>query len=134
MSLNRVTVIGRLGKDPEVKNTTNGSMAANFSLAVNEKWGAGDKKQERTEWIKCVCFGKTAELVSKYASKGRQIYVEGRLQTRSWDGKDGNKQYATEVVVSSVVFLGDGSGRSVGAVPDDMPPPAPINNEDDIPF
>lgn len=110
-SLNKCCFIGNLGRDPEVKFTTGGQPVANFSIACNEAWtDKSGEKQERVEWIRLVAFGKLAELVQRYVTKGKQIYVEGRMQTRQYE-KDGEKRYATEVVASSVVFLGGGEKR-----------------------
>jgi single-strand DNA-binding protein len=113
MSLNRVMIIGRLGKDPEVRYTSGGMAVANFSMATSENWNdKNGQKQERTEWHNVVVWGKQAENCGKYLSKGRQAYVEGRLQTRSWDDKDGNKRYTTEIVAKTVQFIGGQAGAS----------------------
>lgn len=156
--VNKVILVGNLGKDPEVRYTPGGQAVANFTIATNENWtDKQGQKQERTEWHRIVVWGKAAELCGEYLSKGRQVYVEGRLQTREWTNKEGAKQYTTEVVanpVGGVVFLAGGdrggqgrsSGRSGGGAPaDDFggPPPgldegpsggAPKGAEDDIPF
>jgi single-strand DNA-binding protein len=137
VSVNSCTFIGNLGSDPDVKYTPTGTCVANFSIAVNEKWTSKDgQKQERTEWIRCSAFGKTAELCGKYLAKGRQVYVQGRMQTRSWeDKKSGEKKYATEIVIDKVEFLGGGKGDK--REEDGPPPPvtgggAPM--DDDVPF
>jgi single-strand DNA-binding protein len=92
-SVNKVIVVGNLGKDPETRYTPGGQAVANFTVATNESFtDKGGQKQERTEWHRIVCFGKLAELCKEYLSKGRQVYLEGRLQTRQWDDKDGNKR------------------------------------------
>lgn len=107
MSVNRVFILGRLGQDPEVKHTPSGSAVANFSVATSEAWtDKSGQKQERTEWHRVVVWGKLAELCGQYLSKGRQVYLEGKLQTRSWDDKEGNKRYTTEVQASTVQFIG----------------------------
>jgi single-strand DNA-binding protein len=94
--VNKVILIGRLGGDPEVRYTTNGGAVANFNLATNENWtDKNGQKQERTEWHRVVIWGKMAELCGQYLSKGRQAFVEGRLQTREWNDKEGNKRYTT---------------------------------------
>jgi single-strand DNA-binding protein len=116
MSVNKVLLIGRLGNNPEIRYTNTGTAVANFNLATSESWN--DKqgaKQERTEWHRVVVWGKLAELCEKYLAKGRQCFVEGRLQTRSWDDKDGNKRYTTEIVASTVQFLGAAAGAGAGA-------------------
>lgn len=111
--VNKVILIGRLGGDPEVRYTTNGGAVANFNLATNENWtDKNGQKQERTEWHRVVIWGKMAELCGQYLSKGRQAYVEGRLQTREWNDKEGNKRYTTEIVAQSVQFLGGPGERT----------------------
>lgn len=114
MSLNKVQLIGNLGQDPELKHTQSNEPVCNFSLATSEKWtDKNNQKQERTEWHRVVVWGKQAETCSQYLSKGRQVYVEGKLQTRDYEDKDGIKRYTTEVVVSGfggqVQFLGGGN-------------------------
>ena len=136
MSLNKVQLIGRLGQDPESKNV-NGNTVTKLSVATSENWtDKSGQRQEKTEWHKVVVWGKTAENVAKYLSKGRQVYVEGRLQTRSWDDKEGKKCYATEVVASTVQFLGDNPNKRGGNVPpgygDDQPPS--FDEGEPIPF
>jgi single-strand DNA-binding protein len=129
--LNKVMLIGNLGKDPEVRYTQGGQAVANFSLATNESWtDKAGQKQERTEWHRIVVWGKAAELCGEYLSKGRQVYIEGKLQTREWTNKEGQKQYSTEVVASpvgGVVFLGGGDRKPGGARAggDDFGPPPP---------
>lgn len=113
--LNKVMAIGNLGKDPEVRYTPGGQAVGNFSIAVNESWtDKAGQKQERTEWLRIVAWGKLAELCAEYLAKGRQVYVEGRLQTRDWKDKDGAAKQTTEVVASSIVFLGGGAGKGNG--------------------
>lgn len=113
MSVNKVILLGRLGQDPELKYTPGGSPVCNFSLATTESWtDKGGQKQEKTEWHRVVVWGKLAELCNQYLAKGRQAFLEGRLQTRSWDDKDGNKRYTTEILASTVQFIG---GASAGA-------------------
>jgi single-strand DNA-binding protein len=107
MSVNKVTILGRLGSDPEVKYLPSGQAVCNFSVATSEAWA--DKtgnKQERTEWHRIVVWGKLAESCSTYLSKGKQVYLEGALQTRSWEDKSGKKLYTTEVVAKTVQFIG----------------------------
>src|SRR6188768_2502111 len=115
MSVNKVILVGRLGQDPELKNTPGGAAVCNFSVATNEAWtDKSGQKQERTEWHRIVVWGKKAEVCSKYLSKGRQVYVEGRLRTRTWEDKEGGKRYTTEVVANDVQFLGSGGGGGGG--------------------
>jgi single-strand DNA-binding protein len=112
-SVNKVILIGNLGSDPEVRYTPSGSAVANFNIATNESWkDKNGQDQDRTEWHKIVVWGKQAENCGEYLSKGRTVYIEGRLQTRSWDDKEGNKRYTTEIVANTVQFLGGGGGRN----------------------
>ena len=108
-SVNKVILVGNLGRDPEVRYTPSGQAVANFTVATNEAWtDKAGQKQERTEWHRVVVWGKSAENCGEYLSKGRQVFVEGRLQTREWTNKEGAKQYTTEIVanpVGGVVFL-----------------------------
>lgn len=107
MSVNKVILLGRLGQDPELKYTPGGSPVCNFSMATTESWtDKAGQKQEKTEWHRIVVWGKLAELCNQYLSKGRQAFVEGRLQTRTWDDKDGNKRYTTEIQAATVQFIG----------------------------
>jgi single-strand DNA-binding protein len=146
--VNKVILIGNLGADPEMKYTAGGTAMCKFRLATSEQFRDRDgNNQERTEWHKVVVWAKLAEICGQYLSKGRQVYVEGSLQTRSWDDQDGNKRFMTEVVAREVQFLGSGgpgggSGAGSGSGPSGGggggggqdfggPPPAP---EDDIPF
>lgn len=107
MSLNKVMIIGNLGADPEMRYTPNGDAITNFNVAVNESWTSNGEKKERTEWVRVVCWNKLAETTAQYLTKGRQVFVEGRLQTRSWEDQSGQKRYSTEVVASTVRFLGE---------------------------
>lgn len=108
MSVNKVILLGRLGQDPELKFTPSGAAVCNFSLATSESWTdkTSGQKQERTEWHRITVWGKLAELCNQYLSKGRQAFVEGALQTRQWDDKDGNKRYTTEIKATAVQFIG----------------------------
>jgi single-strand DNA-binding protein len=113
MSVNKVILLGRLGQDPELKYTPSGSAVANFSIATSDNWvDKSGQKQEKTEWHRIVVWGKLAELCNQYLSKGRQVFVEGKLQTRSWDDNNGNKRYTTEINANTVQFIG---GREQGA-------------------
>jgi len=111
--LNKVILIGNLGRDPEIRYTQQGLAVVNFPIATTEVWTDRNtgERQEKTEWHRIVVFGKQAETCEKYLSKGRQVYLEGRLQTRSWE-KEGQTQYTTEIVVSNVIFLGSRDGGS----------------------
>jgi single-strand DNA-binding protein len=105
-SLNKVMIIGNLGKDPELSYTASGDAVTKFSVAANETWTKDGQKQERTEWFNVVCWRKLAETCAEYLSKGRQVYVEGKLQTRTYE-QDGQTKYFTEVVADQVRFLGE---------------------------
>ncbi|MEK6772688.1 MAG: single-stranded DNA-binding protein [Bdellovibrionota bacterium] len=111
--INKVILVGRLGADPEVKTISQGQTVAKLSVATSESWtGKDGQKQERTEWHKVTVWGKLAEICGKHLSKGRQVYVEGKLQTRSWEDQQGQKKYATDIVASTVQFLGAATERS----------------------
>ena len=115
MSVNKVVILGRLGADPEIRYTPSGVAVANFNMATTESWtDKSGTKQDRTEWHRIVVWGKLGELCNQYLSKGRQAFIEGKLQTRSWEGKDGSKRYTTEIVGSNVQFIG-GANAGTGA-------------------
>ena len=142
-SLNKVQLIGHLGKDPEVKFMQSGQAMAKFSLATNRVWDKDGQKQEKTDWHNIVIFGKLAEVAGQWLSKGKQVYLEGRLETRNYD-KDGQKHYMTEVIVSEMIMLGGGSreggsggGSGGGGGGDSQPEPSYNGTQtppDDIPF
>jgi len=118
MSVNKVILLGRLGQDPELKYTPGGSAVCNFSLATTEAWtDKQGQKQEKTEWHRIVVWGKLAELCNQYLAKGRQAFLEGRLQTRSWDDKEGNKRYTTEILASTVQFIGGATASNNSQAP-----------------
>ena len=111
--INKVILIGRLGADPEVRTVSENNTVARLSLATSETWNdRNGQKQERTEWHRVVVWGKLADICGKFLSKGRQVYVEGRLQTRSWEDQQGNKKYTTEIVANVVQFLGSSSSMA----------------------
>ena len=115
--VNKVILIGNLGRDPELRYTQSGQAVANFTLATTETWNKREGgRDERTEWHRIVAWGRTAELCAQYLSKGRTVYIEGRLQTREWENREGQKQKTTEIVAVSVQFLGGprGSGEGQG--------------------
>lgn len=138
-NVNKVIVLGNLGAKPELKYLPSGQAVCEMRIATSETYtDKNDQKQERTEWHRVVVWGKTAENCAKYLDKGRQVYVEGRLQTRSWDNKEGVKQYMTETVANQVVFLSGGGQREErptggGGAPAAAGDPA-FGGEDDIPF
>lgn len=156
--INKVILVGNLGQDPEIRYTADGRPIANFSIATSESWkdkNSGEKR-EKTEWHRVVVFGKLAEICGEYLSKGRQVYIEGKLQTRKWQGQDGQDRYTTEVVIDSfngtMQMLGTREGGGGGSRPaapaagggsgggghqqDQGYPQQPYQNdkEDDIPF
>lgn len=136
--LNKVMLIGNVGKDPEMRYTANGKAVTTFTIACNRTYTSPDgERREETDWFDIVTWEKLAELCSQFLQKGRQAYVEGRLQTRSWEGQDGQKRYRTEVVASAVLFLGSGGGGSGGAARaerfDDAGSGPPVD-PDDLPF
>ena len=146
MSLNKVMLIGNLGKDPELRFTPSGRAVARFSLATSESWtDQQGQKQDRTEWHNVVVWGKQAESCGQYLSKGRQVFIEGSIRSRQYDDKEGQKRYITEVIAQRVQFLGggrgDGAGRGAsggggggGGGGGEDAPPAPLPEDDDIPF
>jgi len=138
--VNKVIIVGRLGQDPELKNVGNGQSVARLNIATSEQWtGKDGQKQERTEWHRVVVWGKQAENCAKHLSKGRQVYVEGRLQTRQWEDQGGQKRYTTEIVASTVQFLGAGGERSTQNTSNedahqDFGPEPQFDAADEIPF
>lgn len=148
-TVNKVILIGRLGRDPEMRYTSSGTAVVNFSLATNHFMKDQDgNNNEQTEWHNVVAFGRVAEVAGEYLSKGRLVYVEGRLQTRSWDDQNGQKRYKTEIVCSNLQLLG-GKGESGSGPEDEMSEPeatadqsktdeepatAKAEEEDDLPF
>ena len=141
--VNKVIIVGRLGSDPEVKTVGSGNTVTRLSVATSESWTDKEgQKQERTEWHRIVVWGKLAELCGKYLSKGRQVYVEGSLETRSWEDQQGVKKYTTEVKAKSVQFLGAAANTDgqhtlpvESAIPKGTPNEAPTFDENqEIPF
>jgi single-strand DNA-binding protein len=143
-SVNKVILVGNLGRDPELRYTQSGQAVANFTIATTERFSTRDgDRQERTEWHRIVTWGKTAELCAQYLAKGRSVYLEGRLQTREWEDKFFNDTATTEITAQTVQFLGgrgggSGSGSGTGGAAsgsgggfDEGPTPPP---SDDIPF
>jgi len=147
-TVNKVILIGRLGKDPEMRYTSSGTAVVNFSLATNHFMKDQDgNNSDQTEWHQVVAFGRTAEVASEYLNKGKLVYIEGRLQTRSWDDQNGQKRYKTEVVCSNLQLLGSkGDSELPQEETPEMEKPIESNNEkeskttasaeeeDDLPF
>jgi len=147
MDLNKVMIIGRLTRDPEVRTTPTGTSVANFAVATNFSWkDQSGNKQDRTEYHDVVAWRKLAEIIGQYVKKGSKIYIEGRLETRSWDDQEGNKKYRTEIIADNMIMLdskGSGGGSPSGAPfpsgnqANDLPPAPPADDEirvEDIPF
>jgi len=139
--INKVILIGNLGRDPELRYTQSGQPVATFSLATSENWTdkTSGEKVEKTEWHRVVVWGRTAELCSQYLAKGRTAYIEGRLQTRDWEDKEGQKRSTTEINAQTVQFLGGPRSQSAGGQPADGPSEsremgAPPAAGDDVPF
>lgn len=146
MDLNRVTVLGRLTRDPEVRSTTTGKSVANITIATGRVWtDTAGQRQEKTEFHNCVLWGKLADIASQYLGKGRRVYAEGRLETRDWTGQDGVKRYRTEIIVDNLIMLDSPRGAG-GVAPatqatpanDMTAPPTDVVEEEikveDIPF
>jgi len=153
--VNKAILIGHLGRDPEIRYSPNGAAVANVSMATTESWRdkQSGEQQEKTEWHRVVFFGRLAEIVGEYLKKGSQVYVEGRIQTRKWQDKEGNDRYTTEIVANEMQMLGGRGGSGAGSAAEDQsqdaapararggaatgsPQPAGPSEEldDDIPF
>jgi single-strand DNA-binding protein len=144
--LNKAMLIGNLGADPEIRYTASGMAVANFNIATSETWtGKDGQKETRTEWHRIVAFDRLGEICGEYLTKGKQVYIEGKIQTRQWEDRDGNKRYTTEIVARDMVMLGSrdeagggsrrpSSGRQ--SAPQDIPenPYPDSQDDDDIPF
>lgn len=140
-SINKAILIGHVGKQPEIRYTQGGAPVANFSLATNEYWTSNTgEKQSRTEWHKIVAWAKLAEVCQEYVQKGSYLYVEGRIQTRSYDDRDGVKRYVTEIRAFEIGLLdrrpGGGMEAAGGEPPIDSLPPEPSSGggDDEVPF
>jgi single-strand DNA-binding protein len=143
MTVNKVILIGNLGADPEIRFTNSGLAVTKFSIATSERWGNKEGgREERTEWHRVVAFGKLAETCGKWLSKGRQVFVEGRIQTREWEDRDGIKRWSTDIVANDVRFLGRAGDKEQSAADapsnsQDSPHPQEDSSsppDDDIPF
>ena len=147
MSVNKAILLGRLGKDPELRYTPSGKAVTSFPLATTERWtGQDGQKNETTTWHNIVVWGRQAEVIKEYLSKGREVYLEGRISNRSYDDKDGNKRYVSEVVVQNFSFVGsraeaggdaaapDAGPSQVPPAGDAEPPAGTAGDDDDLPF
>ncbi len=135
--INKVILLGNLGKDPEVRQTQTGSMVTNITIATNETWKDKDgKQQEQTEWHKVVFFGRLAEVVAQYLKKGAKVYVEGKINTKKWKDKNGNDQYTTQITASEMQMLDGASGeKSVQSNAIESPRQSLVSiEEENIPF
>lgn len=140
--VNKVILLGNLGRDPEIRNLESGARVASFSLATNRTYKSQEgKKVDETEWHNVVLWGNLADLAEKFLAKGRQVYIEGRIRTRQWEDKEGQKRYTTEIVGENMTFVGGGRDQRDDAPPppsdDDAPDTQPGNNQqegDDLPF
>jgi len=137
-SLNKVQIIGNLGKDPEIRYTNDNKAIANLTVATTESWNSKDgDRQDKTEWHRCVVFGKLAEVIEKYLKKGSKVYLEGKLQTRKWEDKDGQERYTTEIVLngfgSQMVMLG-ANGQPLSDQAGDQVVSNEPDFDNDIPF
>lgn len=134
-SVNKVILIGNLGADPELRHTPSGQAVATLRIATNEVWkDKNGQDQERTEWHRVIVWGKMGERCAEYLAKGRPVYIEGRLQTREWMDKEGNKRYTTEIIASTVQFLGSAGGEKKSFSEVSEPAPSGMNLDEDIPF
>ena len=134
--INKAILIGNLGANPEVRYTQAGTPVASFNLATSETWVKDGKKNEKTEWHRIVVFDRLAEVCGEYLSKGSKVYIEGKIQTRQWDDKDGNKRYTTEIVAREMKMLSPKGGGDHPATSRDEepPPPEPTSMGEDVPF
>ncbi|HUU80657.1 MAG TPA: single-stranded DNA-binding protein [Acidobacteriota bacterium] len=135
--VNKVILIGNLGANPEVRYTPSGRAVANFRIATSEQWNTKEgQKEERTEWHRVVAWGRLGEICGEYLHKGKQVYLEGRLQTRAWEDRDGNKRYTTEVVAQTMQMLGPAGKEATAESADErFSTEEPISiPDDDIPF
>jgi len=149
--VNKAIILGNLGADPEIRYTSGGQAVSDLRIATSRRWQNKDGgQQEDTQWHRVVVWGKQAEMCKEYLSKGRQVYIEGRIQTRAWDDKEGIKRYTTEIVAQTVQFVGNrgdsnrssggsfggGSqgGNNSGGIPDAVAPSGPSFSDDEIPF
>jgi len=139
-SVNKAIIIGRLGRDPELRTTPSGKSVTSFSVATTNRWkDQNGQNQESTEWHNIVLWGRQAELAKEYLAKGRQVYIEGRIQTRNYQDKDGVQRYRTEIIGQTMQFL-DSKGGSTSDYTPPSPPPSdepPFDNnveDDDLPF
>lgn len=132
-SLNKVMLLGNLGRDPELRTTPGGQQVCQFSLATTETTGSGESRKEVTEWHRIVVWGKLAELCARYLKKGRTAFIEGRIQSRDWQDKDGNKRTSVEIIASDVRFIGGDRGASSGEERRSERAPSPARDNERAP-
>ena len=138
--VNKVILVGNLGSDPTLRYTPNGTAVCNFNIATSERFTNKEgEKETRTEWHRIVTWARLAEICNEYLKKGKQVYIEGRLQTRSWEDQNGNKKYTTEVVAANMVMLGRTGDAPMDVPSQDVPEeesvaPAAAGDDDDLPF
>lgn len=145
--VNKVIIVGNVGRDPEVRHTKSGEPVCSFSIATTERWkDKNGEQQEKTEWHRVVAWARLAEICGEYLRKGKQVYIEGRLQTRDWEDKDGHKRYTTEIIANTMQMLGrrgddggsfgdDATSRGSGSMSGDPSAQAPASaGDDEIPF
>ncbi|MEA3500503.1 MAG: single-stranded DNA-binding protein [Candidatus Marinimicrobia bacterium] len=135
-SMNKVILVGHLGQDPELKSTSTNIHVVNISVATNQTFKRKNDNEytERTEWHRCVAFGKTADYIANYLSKGRLVYIDGRLQTRKWQDKDGNDKYTTEVMIETITMLGKGDNSQQNFQKQKTESNDSQAEDDDLPF
>jgi single-strand DNA-binding protein len=133
--LNKVMIIGHLGRDPEMRFTPSGRAVTNFSVATSRNWTSAEgQRRSETEWFNVIAWGQLAEICNQYLKKGQQVYVEGRLQTRKWEDEQGNKRSSTEVVAREMVMLNDRKDKPEGDSSTESEESFPVSDEEDYPF
>jgi len=135
MNLNKAMIIGNLTRDPELRSTPGGQSVCSFGVATNQVWtDQQGNRQERAEFHNIVAWGKLAEICGQYLSKGRKVYIDGRLQTRDWEGQDGVKRYRTEIIAENMIMLDRGGAKSEGGSVPEAPTDSDEIKKEDIPF
>lgn len=135
MSLNRAILIGRVGKDPDIRYSQSGTCIVSFSIATSETWkDKSGEKQEKTEWHKIVAFGKLGEIVGQYVTQGMLVFIGGKIQHREWEDEKGEKHKVTEIVANEMKMLGGGKKKDGGESADDRTPAQQMSDDSDVPF